>query len=365
MNTLINPADLKLSAELKLTSNGDNAKSAKVTLVARTGDAIDHPYWGRIVHDFAGMKAKSRIPLDYAHDSHDSIGYLSKFDTSSGDLVCSGAVVLIGDEVVNVVAKMQAGVPYEASIEFGDDSLLEYVPEGFAVNVNGRDIEGPVTVVRQWTLKAVAICKFGADDGTSTELQFSEKKTQTAKKGFFVRLSKSKGMEMETNNEQPVQAVEASDVQQPEAAVDVEAKAEEVKPEVVEEMQAEVAQTVEASEPAEVASTEPVEVVEAVEAEPVVAFAKQPQAVEAVDPRAEYRQFVAEFGDKAGEYFAKGLSMSDATKEHMKFLKADNDAMKKRLSAVDRGAVQPVQFSDGASREAGPKGLVSLIRSQK
>lgn len=351
--TTTNPADLRMSAELKLTSNGDNAKTAKVTLVARTGDAIDSPWFGRFVHDFAGMSAKPRIPIDYAHDPEDSIGYLNKFETGSGDLVCSGAIVLVGHEVNEVVQKMQAGVPYEASIEFGDDFVMEYVPEGFSVTVNGRDIAGPLTVIRQWTLKAVAICKFGLDGGTSAELQMSQQNTSDGDgKVFRVRMSKHRRGESQMNENE--KAVEAEKVEATEDKKLSETPAE-VPATVEAEPQVEAEKVVEASETAE----DKVKVDEEVA---VAAAMSVPVAlVKAVDPREEFKQFVATFGDKAADYYAQGLSMSDATKEYVKYLKADNDKMKTRLAAT-RGAEAPVRFSDGATRDGKKGGLESLIR---
>src|SRR5258707_14202728 len=115
---ILNPNNFRLPAQLKMTSNGDGAKTAKVTVVARTGDAVSSPYWGTFVHDFAGMTSKPKIPLDYNHDCDDSIGYLNKFDTSTGDLVCSGLIVLFnGDDddddadLFGLVSKMQPCMP--------------------------------------------------------------------------------------------------------------------------------------------------------------------------------------------------------------------------------------------------------------
>lgn len=359
--------DTRLAAELKLTSNGDGAKTAKVTVVARSGDAIDHPYWGTFVHDFAGMSVKPKIPLDYNHDPDDSIGYLNKFDTSTGNLICSGVIVLVNgaedgdedDDVTALVAKMEAGIPYEASIEFDDEMTLEYVPEGMSVNVNGRDIAGPVTVIRQWTLKAVAICKFGCDDNTSSELQLSKNKSKP-EKGFFVHMSKhnKRGKQMSSKNESVV-TVEAPAVVEaqpaevaPVAGAEVETK--------LSEPSAEAIPAVEADKPAEVldpATPEPAK------ADPALALSK---TVEAVDPRAEFKLFVATFGDKAADYYAKGMSLSQATEEFVKFLKADNDGLKQRLAAMPRGMDAPVKFSDGESRDNPKKlGLEAVITRQK
>ena len=170
--------------EFELGENGENAKSAPMRLVARSGKAIEHPYWGRIVHDLAGMKThKPRLPIDYVHDSKEVIGYLNKFDISSGDLVASGALVPFkdNDRATEVLFKSKSGVPYEASINFGGDGIkIEEVPEGFVTQVNGYELEGPAVVVREWPLRGVAVCPYGADMNTASNT-FADGKEYAAK----------------------------------------------------------------------------------------------------------------------------------------------------------------------------------------
>jgi hypothetical protein len=160
---------------LTIRSNGDGTKTAPVSLVARTGDAIETFFWGRVVHDLSGMMlSKSRLPIDWNH-SDELIGTLNKFDISSGDLVASGflktnaarnpdhAAIVMND------ATGDESIPYEASINFGGDGIeVEEVPEGMSVEVNGRQFTGPIAVIRKWPLRGVAITPYGADQHTST-----------------------------------------------------------------------------------------------------------------------------------------------------------------------------------------------------
>ncbi len=158
--------------EFELGDNGENAKTAPVRLVARSGKAIEHWFWGRVVHDLAGMHLhKSRVPIDYVHDSKEIVGYLNKFDSTSGNLVTSGALVPFkdSDRATEIVHKMKAGVPYEASIFFGGDGIkIEDVPEGMVAKVNGYQFDGPGIIVREWPLRGVAICPYGADANTES-----------------------------------------------------------------------------------------------------------------------------------------------------------------------------------------------------
>lgn len=144
-----------------------------VRVKARDGGAIDHWYWGRFVHDFAGMRlSKPRLPLDYGHDDTKLLGYLDAFDWQTGDLWATGAIVPYGDSdlAAEVVHKARNGVPYEASILFDGPLRTEEVAAGESVQVNGRTIQGPVLVMREWVLRGVAVVPWGADPNTATIL---------------------------------------------------------------------------------------------------------------------------------------------------------------------------------------------------
>jgi hypothetical protein len=160
--------------EFEIGDNGENAKTAPVRLVARSGQPIEHWFWGRIVHDMAGMHLhKSRLPIDYVHDSKEVIGYLNRFDTTSGDLITSGALVPFkdSDRATEIVHKARNGVPYEASINFGGDGLkIQELQAGEMADVNGMRFEGPGVIVREWPLRGVAICPYGADMNTDTSV---------------------------------------------------------------------------------------------------------------------------------------------------------------------------------------------------
>jgi hypothetical protein len=173
----------------KFGDNGENARTAPVTITARSGEPIEHWYWGNIIHDLAGMKVeKPSLPLDYCHDDNQILGYVNKFDTSTGDLVVSGAVIPYAekDRASEVIYKQKEGVPYEASINFGGDGIrVQEVMRGEVAEVNGRQFEGPGIIVRQWPLRGVAICPYGADSNTCAE--FKESESPTVKITHFSR----------------------------------------------------------------------------------------------------------------------------------------------------------------------------------
>lgn len=351
MQLLLKPT-MTTGGVIKLTSNGPSAKTAKITVVANSGKPIQYRDTGLLVWDMAGMKAKAKIPLDWHHGDSSVIGYLNQFDTSTGQLICSGAITPTSrqDDVGTMVVELlQGGAPFEASVESWTDEI-ELIDEGEFAMVNGNVCAGPLTILRKWELKAVAVCKFGADAETSTVLAASAAKAKnnlTSEKVIFTRLSKRISMDDVNNTPEAVTATE-------EVAPEVTPVVEVVEAETVEADQEIVQANVEAA-PAAVEAVAPVEIEEA----PVAIAASVEPVVEAVDARSEFKRFVATFGNDAAAYFAEGLSFADAQTKHVAAVQKENDELRKRLAAIDRGAPKPIAFSAN-DEPAKPKSFISL-----
>jgi hypothetical protein len=170
-----------------------------ISLVALSGEPISR-FFGDIIQDLSGMSVQGdSIAIDYCHDEGEIMGVIDEFSTSGGKLTLKGKLTPFGegDRASEVMAKMTAGVPYQASIDFRPrrpgQLKIEEVEAGDTAQVNGKEVQGPITIVREWPLTGVAICPHGADAGTSASLQNSdqqevevdimdpkdEKKTQT------------------------------------------------------------------------------------------------------------------------------------------------------------------------------------------
>lgn len=168
------------AGELEFAEVTGDAKVFPFVMKARSPDVIQHPYWGRIVHDMAGMTLrKPTCPIDYCHWSDQIIGVGETFTADNSGLTVSGRLVALSadseDRAFEVGTKAKLGVPYEASIDFrGPGVVLEELGEGASAEVNGQQLTGPLTIVRKWPLRSVAVAPYGADSGTSTA--FSEPK---------------------------------------------------------------------------------------------------------------------------------------------------------------------------------------------
>ena len=154
--------------------------SVPLTLVALSGEILDRPEWGPCVQDLAGMMHAERIVVDYKHDDGQLLGYIDKFDTSSGKLVLQGKMIpqQTHRRVEEITANRIAGMPYEASIYFPpstpEDMDIEFIEGGKTAMVNGKSVtasEKGLTIFRRWVLRGVACCPHGADRQTAAYLQ--------------------------------------------------------------------------------------------------------------------------------------------------------------------------------------------------
>jgi len=325
--------------EFQYLRKNETDRSGSLRLVARSGQPIEHWFWGRIVHDLSGMRLhKQRLPVDYVHDPKEIIGYLNRFEIENGDLVTSGALVPFkdNDRATEIMHKMDAGVPYEASINFGGDGIkVEELAEGQTTSVNGFQFDGPGVVVREWPLRGVAICPYGADMNTESAT-FAGGKSNTIKATVLAvaeTTTKENVMENDTS-------VEVAPVEEP-------------KPELEQSEQAEVTAEATVAEVAEEAKAEPVAVeasepaAEEPEAEPEEQpAAEQPAELSQPDPRKEFKRMKSDFGAEiAAEVFELGGTYQDALTLAYKRAKQEAEKLRDQVKLLSASAGTAAQFS--------------------
>jgi hypothetical protein len=345
-------ACLVAGGEFTVTRKNETDKSGSLRMVARSGQPIEHWFWGRVVHDLAGMRLhKPRLPVDYVHDPKEVIGYLNHFSAESGDLVTSGALVPFkdSDRATEIMHKQAQGVPYEASINFGGDGLrVEEVPAGQSVAVNGYDFEGPGIVIREWPLRGVAICPYGADMHTESAT-FADGETKTYAAAVIPAPSAN-------TKEAPVSE-----------SVEVKAEAEEPTP--FEELKAEKPVEAVIAEAVAPVAPVPVEATKQAAEEPKAEQPKpepaKPAAPELPDARKEFARMKADFGAEiAAEIFERGGNYGDALALAHKRAKAEAVSLREQLAAAKANAGQPADFAPVAENKSGvdEKGVARVFR---
>lgn len=291
----------------ELGDNGEGAKSAPFRMVARSGDAIDHWWWGRVVHDLDGMRlpSRNRVAIDYVHDENQIVGYANKFDTSTGNLEASGSLTPYDDDdrASEIVHKAKQGVPYEASINFGGDGIkIEEYEAGDQIEVNGRKFSGPITVVREWPLRGIAVCPYGADSNTSTEFSNS----------LEVSIMTHETIQPEAVEETPQSVDTVTDLDtttEAQLAVDV----------VTEELVADA------------------------------------------PPEKTGQDFLDAFGDKGGVWFAQGKSFEEAQFLYTQELEKRVEELSQKLAArPPSGETVPIDFDDGEQKRQGLAGRIVI-----
>jgi hypothetical protein len=291
--------------------------SAPIKMLGRSAEPINHWYWGKIIHDMAGFRTDhDKVPIDWSHDStwEEGIGYLDNFTADKKGLNVEGMLVSIepDDRAAKIMKKSAAGVPYQASIFFRPERL-EQVPEGFSAEVNGYTVEGPAIIVREWALRGMAVCLYGADHRTNS--QFSDG-DEVAVEIFSMESEMTKSKSSETKSETKL----TDDPANPET------KLTDINP-------------------------------------PVVVPTQQSEAPTIDDARTELKKFVAKFGAENGaKYFADNVSFADAMELHVGELQkqltakdAEIEAVNTKLKSIDRGESTPAKFNDGDKPEADKK----------
>lgn len=318
--------------EFQLESNGEKSKTRKIKIKARSGQPIEHWFWGKIVHDLSGMRMhKARLPVDYAHNDSEVLGYLNHFDSSSGDLVASGALTPFkeDDRASEVIAKMDMGVPYEASIFFGGDGIaLQDVADGESVTVNGYDFSGPGVIVREWPLRGVAVCPYGADANTETK-SLSSKSSKHFRASVWKPEPKETAKKEIGMSEEIVAAPAVVEAEMLSVEVTKQEAAPEVKPVEALVVDAPVVEVKPEAAP--------------VEAQPVE---KHVELSQAEKDRIEFKRMKEDFGAEiAAEVFSEGGDYAAAQKLAYDRIKQENEKLRKQIPAVVGG--QAAQFATG------------------
>ena len=180
----------------------DSAQSQlpRFHMVAYTGGVMRISGWrGPVVVDLAGLTipAQSR-PIRFGHDANSGVGHTDSIRVEAGPsaepgmnpstgsagspqagsgqgrLVATGVVSRDTAAAREVVASARNGFPWQASIGTTVEKY-ERIRAGQRVQVNGRTLEGPLTVVRRATLGEISFVDLGADGESSARIAAKSK----------------------------------------------------------------------------------------------------------------------------------------------------------------------------------------------
>lgn len=148
----------------------------KLKMEVYSGKTIEHPWWGKLAIDSSGGEFKKRkYPVLFEHDTSKQLGFTIKPIIEEGGKVVLDSektTLLENQEAKNFVLAAKEGFPFEASISIRP-KRIENVEKGKKSSVNGHNVTGPFSIIREWEFREASVCTFGADRNTSSSV-FSE-----------------------------------------------------------------------------------------------------------------------------------------------------------------------------------------------
>jgi hypothetical protein len=169
------PNHVELSAPVTL----DKGEARKFNGVAYSG-GIAHPsYFGATIVDLESTTATAPLPLLFRHN-HDklSVGVVQSLSNDGKQLLDEGELHTdLEDEggvlAKGIAARAKKGEPWQQSIGLYDFSE-EFIPAQKTVSVNGRLFQGPITIMRNGTVREITFAPLGADPNTNAAVYSTE-----------------------------------------------------------------------------------------------------------------------------------------------------------------------------------------------
>jgi hypothetical protein len=146
----------------------------KFRMVAYTGGPMKVAGWRHpVVIDLAGLAIPSQSrPIRFGHDATAGVGHTSAVAVEDGRLVASGVISRDTHAAKEVVASARNGFPWQASVGASVEAF-EFLRENQSATVNGREVQGPLNIVRRATLGEISFVDLGADGGTTASIAAS------------------------------------------------------------------------------------------------------------------------------------------------------------------------------------------------
>ncbi|MCW5775986.1 MAG: hypothetical protein KIS87_06075 [Phycisphaeraceae bacterium] len=143
-------------------------------MVAYTGGPMKVAGWRHpVVIDLAGLAIPSQSrPIRFGHDAAAGVGHTSAVAVEDGRLVASGMISRDTHAAKEVVASARNGFPWQASVGASVEAF-EFLRENQSATVNGREVQGPLNIVRRATLGEISFVDLGADGGTTASIAAS------------------------------------------------------------------------------------------------------------------------------------------------------------------------------------------------
>ena len=159
--------------------------------VAYSGEVItDHWYWTRVIFDLDSMQIKGRIPALLEHSSRQRAGAINTHTISHQEGLVVHGDLMSNEFGAQVAQDSDDGFPWQMSVRI-EPAKTEEVAADQTVIVNGKTLQGPITIFRGGRIREVSFCALGADENTMA-VAASHNPTQSSKEDTDVDLEQAK-----------------------------------------------------------------------------------------------------------------------------------------------------------------------------
>lgn len=141
----------------------------KFKQLAYSGEAMDMAF-GRVAIELSGIKMKSqRMAMLRDHDPAQIVGFSESIKCGPKSVDITGCICTDTAAGAEIAKLADAGFPWQASIHCTPLQMVD-VRAGDTVKCNGKEMNGPLTVVKKCMLKESSFVPLGADSNTSSEV---------------------------------------------------------------------------------------------------------------------------------------------------------------------------------------------------
>ena len=134
--------------------------------IAYSGDSVS--YWGEnLVIELSSLILPDPCPILMNHDRDRPVGF-GRLIVRDNALHAEGTL-LSNDEARSLAANADDGFPWQLSIH-AEPGTVEEVTAGATVQVNGRQIAGPITIFRQSRIRELSFTPTGVDYRTEAHV---------------------------------------------------------------------------------------------------------------------------------------------------------------------------------------------------
>lgn len=130
--------------------------------IAYSGEVLAE-WGGRFIIDLSSLRLPDPCPTLLQHDRDRPVGVCTLFLADQA-LACDG-YLLSNEEALELAANADEGFPWQLSVHAQPGAVEEVAP-GTAVSVNGRDLVGPLSILRQTLIRELSFTPTGVDANT-------------------------------------------------------------------------------------------------------------------------------------------------------------------------------------------------------